>query len=368
MIRNRVEEVLNNPGTALSVLLGGASGSGVRTFVQGFGNGAEAFYFIESGPLWECGIGTVDAGPPTMFNRNTVLDNSSGNNSRLNFTGAARIFNFVPASHVVYKAQYDAGQEQQAGIIGTLQTGLSNETNARVAGDQANNQFITAESQARATAITALRNSITSVDQARSSGIQTVSNALNAEIAARDAAVRNLYQTTINENNYYRQLQMNDDAAYAALMRSEMRTIPGSLILGAAGAWANNGGRYDPVYETNFFDVQAPSIAGFSPLRYFLTMTCTARNDGPAVGDQCMILRARLLHPNGNMLTSAVPTALLWASPYQYNTMAYMVRFELAGIPNGSVVRFSAERSWKEGGPSMTIVNYSADGFVVFSG
>ena len=97
MLRNLVEESANNPGAGLEVNLGGAP-QGRRSFAQSFTNGQTPFYFITDGVQTECGTGTFVAGSPHKLQRTSVIWNSAGTApARLNFTGAVRVYNEVPA-------------------------------------------------------------------------------------------------------------------------------------------------------------------------------------------------------------------------------------------------------------------------------
>lgn len=91
MLANMVQESASNPGTAATINLAGAV-TGRRSFVSAFGGGALVDYTIEDGTQWETGIGTVTAGSPNTLTRTTVVENSAGNTSRLNFTGTVRVY------------------------------------------------------------------------------------------------------------------------------------------------------------------------------------------------------------------------------------------------------------------------------------
>jgi hypothetical protein len=100
MLSNLVEEAVNNPGTAINVPLLGAP-TNRRGFVQAFGNGASAFYVLTDNSQSEWGVGTVQAGSPNVLARTTVLGNSAGTTARLNFIGACRVYNELPAERQV---------------------------------------------------------------------------------------------------------------------------------------------------------------------------------------------------------------------------------------------------------------------------
>lgn len=103
MLRNLVQESANNPGTGATVNLLGAP-VGRQSFVAAFGSGALVYYRMTDGAQWEIGQGTVTAGSPNTLARTTVISNSAGNTSRLNFTGAVQVFNVLPAERAVYLA------------------------------------------------------------------------------------------------------------------------------------------------------------------------------------------------------------------------------------------------------------------------
>lgn len=100
MLANLVQESANAPGTAADVLLLGPA-TGRKAFVAAFGAGATVFYRLSDGTLEEIGIGTLAASPDTLT-RGTVLWNSAGTTARLNFTGAVRVVNVLPAERAVY--------------------------------------------------------------------------------------------------------------------------------------------------------------------------------------------------------------------------------------------------------------------------
>jgi hypothetical protein len=100
MLANLVQESANNPGTGTTVNLLG-SPSGRTAFVSAFGSGAMVYYRITDGVQWEIGQGTVTAGSPNTLARATVLSNSAGNTSHINFTGAVQVYNVLPAERAV---------------------------------------------------------------------------------------------------------------------------------------------------------------------------------------------------------------------------------------------------------------------------
>ena len=102
VINDRVKETSTTTGTG-TLNLAGAS-SGFVTFVAGIATGNTTYYAIhEQGTAnWEVGIGTVTDATPDTLARTTVLNNSSGNTSKINFSGTLDVFCTMPASITVY--------------------------------------------------------------------------------------------------------------------------------------------------------------------------------------------------------------------------------------------------------------------------
>lgn len=105
MLKNLVEETANNPGTGSTVTLGGAPSGRLTWRASGFTNGSQAFYFITDGVIGEWGVCTVVLSASDSITRDTVLGNSSGTTSRLNFTGTCRVYNALPAERALYVGQ-----------------------------------------------------------------------------------------------------------------------------------------------------------------------------------------------------------------------------------------------------------------------
>jgi hypothetical protein len=90
MLANGVQETASAPGSATTINLAGPP-TGRRGFLSAFASGAAVYYTMDDGTQFECGIGSVTAGSPNTLTRGTVLSNSSGTTSRLNFTGTTRV-------------------------------------------------------------------------------------------------------------------------------------------------------------------------------------------------------------------------------------------------------------------------------------
>lgn len=107
LVQDAVVENANNPGTGDIHLAGAAPGSYV-TFAARFSSGDKIFYGIsDESTQREIGIGTFTAGTPNIISRDTVLSNTSGNTSKLNFAGLVFVYNICPASHTVFVDESD---------------------------------------------------------------------------------------------------------------------------------------------------------------------------------------------------------------------------------------------------------------------
>ena len=86
VINDRVKETSTTTGTGTLNLAGAVTG--FVTFVSGIGNSNTTYYAIfEQGTNnFEIGIGTVTDATPDTLARTTVLNNSAGNKSKINFS------------------------------------------------------------------------------------------------------------------------------------------------------------------------------------------------------------------------------------------------------------------------------------------
>ena len=103
VINDRVRETSTTAGTGTLNLAGAVTG--FRTFVDWIGNSNTTYYaiFEEGTNLFEIGIGTVTDAAPDTLARDTVLSNSSGNTSKITFSGGTlSVFCTMPASKTVY--------------------------------------------------------------------------------------------------------------------------------------------------------------------------------------------------------------------------------------------------------------------------
>ena len=102
VINDRVRETSTTSGTGTLNLAGIVTG--FQTFVAGIGNSNTTYYAINAQGTsnWEVGIGTVTDATPDTLARDTVLSNSLGNTSKINFSGTLDVFCTMPASKSVY--------------------------------------------------------------------------------------------------------------------------------------------------------------------------------------------------------------------------------------------------------------------------
>ena len=102
VINDRVRETSTTSGTGTLNLAGIVTG--FQTFVAGIGNSNETYYaiFEEGTNLFEIGRGTVTDATPDTLSRTEVLSNSSGNTSKISFSGTLDVFVTMPAAKTVY--------------------------------------------------------------------------------------------------------------------------------------------------------------------------------------------------------------------------------------------------------------------------
>ena len=117
VLADRVQETSTSTGTGSFTLAGAVTG--YQTFAV-IGNGNTTFYTIadQGGSNWEVGIGTYSTTGPTLA-RTTVLSNSNGNTSPVNFTaGTKTVFVTYPSEQSV---NLDASGNVSA--LGTVSSG-----------------------------------------------------------------------------------------------------------------------------------------------------------------------------------------------------------------------------------------------------
>jgi len=102
VVKDRVKETSTTAGTGTLTLAGAASG--FRSFAD-IGNGNTTYYAIvdSTAGTWEVGIGTYTASGTTLA-RNTILSNSSGTTSAINFAANSKdVFVTYPSDKSVYE-------------------------------------------------------------------------------------------------------------------------------------------------------------------------------------------------------------------------------------------------------------------------
>ena len=103
VINDRVKENSTTSGTGNITLAGIPSGQGNVTFASGIGTSNTTYYCIfEQGTnTFEIGVGSLSGA--TTLERTTVINNSSGNTSKISFTGGTLdVFGTMPAAKTVY--------------------------------------------------------------------------------------------------------------------------------------------------------------------------------------------------------------------------------------------------------------------------
>ena len=102
VINDRVKENSTTSGTGNITLAGVAAGQGNVTFNSGIGTSNTTYYCIfEQGTnTFEIGLGTLSGS--TTLERTTVINNSSGNTSKISFSGTLDVFVTMPAAKTVY--------------------------------------------------------------------------------------------------------------------------------------------------------------------------------------------------------------------------------------------------------------------------
>ena len=103
VINDRVKENSTTSGTGNITLAGIAAGQGNVTFNSAIGTGNTTYYciFEQGTDTFEIGLGTLSGS--TTLERTTVINNSSGNTSKISFTGGTLdVFVTMPAAKTVY--------------------------------------------------------------------------------------------------------------------------------------------------------------------------------------------------------------------------------------------------------------------------
>ena len=103
VINDRVKQTSTTTGTG-TLNLNATVPTGFRSFVDGIGNTNTTYYAIyETGTNnFEVGVGTVTDAATDTLSRDTVISNSLGNTSKINFAGTLDVFCTLPADTAVY--------------------------------------------------------------------------------------------------------------------------------------------------------------------------------------------------------------------------------------------------------------------------
>ena len=102
VINDRVKETSTTTGTG-TLNLDGASQDFV-SFVSGVGTGNTTYYCIVNAGAnqFEVGVGTVTDATPDTLSRDTVISNSSGNTSKIDFSaGTKDVFCTIPHNKTI---------------------------------------------------------------------------------------------------------------------------------------------------------------------------------------------------------------------------------------------------------------------------
>ena len=125
VVRDRIKETSTTSGTG-TLTLAGAS-AGFRSFAD-IGNGNTTYYAIvdATAGTWEVGIGTYTSSGTTL-SRTTILSNSSGTTSAINFAANSKeVFVTYPASKAVYGDESDVAYDLHFAVSNGIF--LSNQT------------------------------------------------------------------------------------------------------------------------------------------------------------------------------------------------------------------------------------------------
>jgi len=126
VLADRVQETSTSPGGTGTLNLSGTAPAGFKTFSSGIGTGNSTYYciFDTTAYDWEVGIGTYTSGSPGTLSRTTVLSNSAGTTSAINFTNGNTLNIFVtyPSEKSI---NYDANGVATIGsTLGYSDTGI----------------------------------------------------------------------------------------------------------------------------------------------------------------------------------------------------------------------------------------------------
>jgi hypothetical protein len=125
VVKDRVKETCSAPGTGTVTLLGPSTGYVGFSVI---GNGNSTYYCIadQGGNNWEVGIGTYTLSGTTL-SRDTVLSNSAGSTSLINFTAPTQdVFVTYPSERSFYGTADQAIAINQTTIYNSVTLPASN--------------------------------------------------------------------------------------------------------------------------------------------------------------------------------------------------------------------------------------------------
>ena len=101
VLNDRVKETSTTTGTSQTTWALAGAATGYQTFNSGIGSSNTTYYCIFNNPdEWEVGFGTLSSS--TNLQRTTIISNSDGNTSAVNFgSGTKDVFCTLPASKAV---------------------------------------------------------------------------------------------------------------------------------------------------------------------------------------------------------------------------------------------------------------------------
>lgn len=118
LVGDMVLQTANSPSTGTFQLIAPPSGRSSLIFANGPG---PIYYYAHDGTNWEKGVGTVTGGSPDTLSRDTVVRNSSGGTSKVNFSGTVTILTDVLSERVICASADNAsvafGNRVAAGLV-----------------------------------------------------------------------------------------------------------------------------------------------------------------------------------------------------------------------------------------------------------
>lgn len=124
LLKGMVHQVSSSaPGTGDVSLPSTSATGGRQTFLAAFGTGNSCYYYLENDSGSEWGEGTITGSSTATLTRDTVIGNSDGTTSKINFTGVVNAWSGIPAERALFLKQSGG----TAGQILTLGSGGDND-------------------------------------------------------------------------------------------------------------------------------------------------------------------------------------------------------------------------------------------------